>query len=683
MVIWLHSWSIYAREGPDKGLTEYINKATKYKAAKNFDTAFLYYDSAIVRAKELGDFARVSDLYRLKGILFYQVSLFDSAINNISEAKAIAIDLSNDTLFARSNSNLGYMLLMKGMPDSAERFLRESLMIYESLEDTIGMARTNNLLSICYKHTQDYAKGIESGLKSSYYFKKLGQTRFYIRSLITLANHFVMHGDLDTAYSYYQRASELNKDFEIPANTLAILFNLAVCDYQKGEFFAAEGDTVSAQRNYLKAETIFLEAIEAGKMYDDNLTIVQSYNNLSSIYLKLNRYPEFFDYARKALQLAVEINYPREQVLALMNLGLAYEHIGDDLQSIKYYMDCIELAKEKEQTAYLSTYKLLSNVYLKTGDKIAAIRYLRLYIRHLESSYNAQKEKQFHRHQTDFMILQLRDDVKQKEIEKQRLDIEKQRLQLFFGLALFIVVTLSGLLIFIRMRAKKNRIIALQKIQQLEDEKKLLAAQSVIVGQENERKRIAQELHDGIGILLSTASIHVSGVSSASDGEEKAEMIKKANQLLKRAGREVRKISQNIMPGVLSKFGLKDAIEDLFDKVVETMDIEIEKQINCTNERLPENTEIMLYRIIQELINNTLKHANASKIVFAIDRKPTEIQIFYSDNGRGFDIDEVDTNKSLGLSGMRSRVDFLKGKLTLKSAPNKGTEYKIVFPVDS
>jgi signal transduction histidine kinase len=207
-----------------------------------------------------------------------------------------------------------------------------------------------------------------------------------------------------------------------------------------------------------------------------------------------------------------------------------------------------------------------------------------------------------------------------------------------------------------------------------------MAAQSVMVGQEKERERIARELHDGIGVLLSTASIHCSSVEEKSDPKT-SEMLKKANKLLKDASKEVREISHNMMPGVLSKFGLREAIEDLFEDVEDAGEIKVDLQITCKDQRLAENMEIMIYRVIQEMLNNTIKHAKATLISLTISRTEHALFINYKDNGVGFDENQLPHGKNIGLSGIRSRIEYLGGKVALISQPGEGTSYSVSIPI--
>jgi signal transduction histidine kinase len=265
-----------------------------------------------------------------------------------------------------------------------------------------------------------------------------------------------------------------------------------------------------------------------------------------------------------------------------------------------------------------------------------------------------------------------------KELEKKQIRFERN---LAYGLGITLIALLLLLIVLMRMRSNKNRIISAQRIQQLEDEKRILAAQSVIVGQEEERKRLAQELHDGIGVLLSTASMHFSNLSLDDDPAKTKDIYSKATKMLNEASKEVRKVSHNMMPGVLSKFGLKEAIEDLFEKVEEIETIRTDVSLTCSNERLPENLEIMIYRIVQEMINNTLKHAKATQIKCYMKRDQEKITIHYSDNGKGFNVLSLPHDKSLGIYGIRSRVDFLSGSVNLKSGKDIGTTYEIEIPL--
>jgi signal transduction histidine kinase len=248
----------------------------------------------------------------------------------------------------------------------------------------------------------------------------------------------------------------------------------------------------------------------------------------------------------------------------------------------------------------------------------------------------------------------------------------------YTALGVFIFVIL--LFAFYRQRVNKNRIIAQQQIKQLEEEKKLLAARSLVEGQEEERKRIAKDLHDGIGVLLSTAKMQFTALKDKNP--ENKDLVDKAGKLLEQASVDVRRISHNMMPGLLTKFGLNEALADLFEQLDETPDLSAKVDTNKEDIRLAENQEIMLYRIIQELVYNTLKHAGAKNISLNLNFADDTLNLHYADDGVGFEMDKQTESISIGLKGIESRVSFLGGEVNMESETGNGFHCYIKVPVE-
>jgi len=203
----------------------------------------------------------------------------------------------------------------------------------------------------------------------------------------------------------------------------------------------------------------------------------------------------------------------------------------------------------------------------------------------------------------------------------------------------------------------------------------------MIEGQEEERKRIARELHDGLGVLLSATKMQFTSIKDTSP--ENRPMIEKAIQLLEQASGDVRKISHNMMPGLLTKLGFFEAVEDLFDNLNDTGNLQAILEINGSQERMPENREIMLYRIVQEMVNNTLKYAQAGKIKLLINVLSDHLTMVFADDGIGFDAEKVlrTNSESLGLKSIQSRVNFLNGEVVLESRPGEGVKYSFQVPL--
>jgi len=564
------------------------------------------------------------------------------------------------------------------MVDSAMNLYNESLRLYESANDSIGIGKVHTSLAIHYKYSGDFDLGLKSALIAKYIFSKKKMDASLARSYINLGNIYEKLGDYDTALACFERSYQIGQKINRPQISLTSLINQAVMYWHRGNTEMGEGDSLKAIESYKLTRDEFIRSIEFSKNINDLRTLAMLYSNISIVYRNLAMYKEAIESAKESIRISKEINMLTDQLNALNNLGVAYKSIKQYKNAEKSYLESLKLARiSKQKEAIKKACDNLSTVYELLGDYEKSLKYSRLNTVYQDTLFNEKKQKLIEEHKTNFEILHLKDLNQIKELDKKRMRAERN---VTLGLSVFVVVVLLGLLIFFRMRARKNRIIAAQKIQKLEDEKKLMAAQSVLVGQEKERERIARELHDGIGVLLSTASIHFSSVEEKAD-KETAEMLKKANKLLKEAGKEVRHISHNMMPGVLSKFGLKEAIEDLFEVVEEAGDVKVDLDLTCGEERLAENMEIMIFRVIQEMLNNTIKHAKASRISLYITRGDEEILIDYKDDGIGFDEDKLPFGKNLGVSGIRSRIEYLGGKLELQSEKEKGTKYSISIPI--
>ena len=194
--------------------------------------------------------------------------------------------------------------------------------------------------------------------------------------------------------------------------------------------------------------------------------------------------------------------------------------------------------------------------------------------------------------------------------------------------------------------------------------------------EERERQRFAKELHDGLGPLLSVVKMLLSGLS----GDAKPEVNEKIKQNLKQAVDEaiisVRDISANISPHILNNFGLKDAVDSFIKKLRSAKALDISFTTNIGNRRFGYNVEVIMYRVICELINNTLRHAEADKIRIELKLTDEIIYLTYTDNGIGFDVSRQATKYGMGLDNMQYRLKSGNGGIEIMSERGKGMQAK-------
>ncbi|MFO7446385.1 MAG: two-component regulator propeller domain-containing protein [Ignavibacteriaceae bacterium] len=223
-----------------------------------------------------------------------------------------------------------------------------------------------------------------------------------------------------------------------------------------------------------------------------------------------------------------------------------------------------------------------------------------------------------------------------------------------------------------------NRISKLKKEQLRQQD----FSRQLIESQETERKRIAVELHDGLGQnLLIIKSKLGSGLNSMENGQASVK-IKEAEEFVVKSIQEVRYISKNLSPHLLDQLGLTSAIETMIENVEESSGIEFNFSSDNIDKLFDEKTEVSIYRIVQESINNIIKHSGAKKVEIKISNSADETILSVKDDGKGFDREKESIKRGFGLAGIKERASILGGKLILNSELNKGTELKVIFPAD-
>lgn len=275
--------------------------------------------------------------------------------------------------------------------------------------------------------------------------------------------------------------------------------------------------------------------------------------------------------------------------------------------------------------------------------------------------------------------LEIKYETAEKEVQIAKANQEKNFMWFIFGL----LGVLSGIIIWsLRNRLKIKGKLAVQseelqrqRIQQLESEKQLTAYNSMLEGQEQERARIAKELHDGLGGLLATIKAYFTTFAS----EKNPPLYQKTNQLLDAACKEVRTISHNMMPHSLMLSGLESGIEDLATSL-KAENIKCDFETIGWNDALCSPTQqVMVYRIIQELVQNIRKHAAAKQVLIQLMRHQKELTLIVEDDGKGF----IPKQKSdgIGLKNIQSRIQFLKGMIDIDTVEGEGTTTTIRIPI--
>ncbi|MDI3320678.1 sensor histidine kinase [Pinibacter soli] len=239
------------------------------------------------------------------------------------------------------------------------------------------------------------------------------------------------------------------------------------------------------------------------------------------------------------------------------------------------------------------------------------------------------------------------------------------------AIILLIIFTLS----YLNCKQKLQR----QRIAELETEKKLVAAEAVLKSEEQERTRLAKDLHDGLGGMLSGIKYSFQTMKeNLIMTPENMQSFERSMDMLDSSIREIRRVAHNMMPESLVKFGLDAALKDFCNEINQSGTLKVSYQsFGLADQSIDQMVSITIYRIVQELINNTIKHAAATKAIVQVTEADGTISITTEDDGKGFDTNILQNAKGIGWSNLLNRIAFLKGKLDVRSEEGKGTSVHI------
>jgi two-component system, NarL family, sensor kinase len=320
------------------------------------------------------------------------------------------------------------------------------------------------------------------------------------------------------------------------------------------------------------------------------------------------------------------------------------------------------------------------------GRHREAYGHMREFLSLRDSLFNQERDQRIRQMEAQYQNVVKEQKIQEQELELARRSSEKR---LLIAIVLFILAGSIGTLLALISRHRGLRKIAAQeallretRIRELEDREKLLILNAMIDGQEEERKRIAKDLHDGLGGLLASVKLQLASIQREIGKLEQVNLYEQANHMVDTACEEVRRIAHNMMPDALANLGLIAALRDIAEQINRSGGPSVKVISINADERLDEKKEIMLYRIVQELLGNALKYAGANKILIQFSRDGDLLSLTFEDDGTGFDPEKARSQDGLGLRSVESRVRFLNGRIQIIAGPGKGAAFEIEIPLN-
>ena len=490
--------------------------------------------------------------------------------------------------------------------------------------------------------------------------------------------------DLDNMEKYARLALNNAQKSNDPDELSSALYSLA---YTFEDRFRAnnaqEEFRDSAAYYYKQSISTFLE-------HEDRIT---SRNQLPFNALGLaNLYSEFYplsykDTAQRYLDIALEEGLKTEHytvvtgVYGILNEYAQRENRWDDAE---HYLKQALAYQEKNPLPELETkirlMEALAKVAEKKGDYRAALEYYKQYLSYYQQRFDNEK-----------MALGKELEIKYAtELREQKLVMLEEQVahrkklnQIYILLSTTIFIALVFLFLAYRQRSKtlkQQQLLHEIELDNIRQEHKISLLSAMIDGQENERARIARDLHDGLGGLLSGIKIELSGGIALPAGENAQKLIRNGLHRIDQAVDELRRISRNMMPEVLLHYGLEEALKE-YCQSLKRSGINITCQVFNYQNNLSKNKQVVVYRIAQELVNNAVKYAKSSHILVELRQEDNNLSLTVEDDGVGFDIRLAKQKKGSGLQNIEARAVFLNGSLQIESTPEAGTSTVLQCPV--
>lgn len=609
----------------------------------------------VLRSEQLNTAEQLDIYYQLFSI--YIITDLDQAENYAEKGLLIAQKEKNPLMASKFHTALGRTNNMQGHFDKALSHYEAALAKSIEAKEESQTAAVYADLAIYYSIQHDYTSAIDYYIQALGLFEKLGEKRKCMVIMNNIASMYRGIENYSKSIHYLERSKEIAEELDNDEGKMQINFELGVIYYT----LAMKDKTKENIHLALNYELNAYELSHKLKNKNFQSAITQA---LSVIYADLLKdHKSSLKYAYESLELAKEAKDPKLILSAWANISNYHRRLKEYQQSEKAALEAMKI----DSTDLVMNIDLLQNLILSTimqGKKVQATDYFYTYIDHM-GEYMEKTNREI------IADTETRYETEKKETRIATLEGERK---LYIGLsvaALLLLLLIIGLLYYRHRLVVEKRNIAERQIKQLEQEKELIATRSALNAEKNEREIIARDLHDGVGSLLSVVKNNLHAIRSPLSSEENDN--KHFNQALKSLDKsleELRRVAHHIMPAVLIDQGIIVALDDFCRSIPNA-----EFHYNGETERLDSEIELVLYRCAYELVNNALRHSDATHITVHLNRDKETVYLSVVDDGKGFEIKNI-TN-GMGLNNMRTRLAAFGGEIEISSVIGQGTEVNI------
>ncbi len=630
-----------------------------------FDKALQYFLDGLEQSKEKGDVLTTGNFFNNIAMTYERTAEYQSAVNYYRRSLSMYEQVNDSSGIPIAYGNLSNAYTSLGNLDSAIICQKKAIAIREAQKSPKIHSNYSNI-GTCYHYLGRFDLALEYYLKSANLRREQGEFILEAYTYSNLASLFTDLRDHKNSIKYAELSMEI---FQRESREDLI-----------GNILSNMGSEYKRVRNYQRALDCYNQSLELNRKTKSEDEIAISLHNIGSIYEELGELDKALSYYREALVIKEQIDVASSAVITRIAIGnlLSLTNRPDSaLILLKAGNEqAIELGLlDRQRTAA----EKLADHYERFGDYKLAASLRKIESALKDSIYNEDYTSKMNQLFVSFESERTKNELLNEQLKTQLLEKDKataeleaakkdEQLKLLIG-ASFLLLLVGGFLFYRSKQTQKNKLAQIR----IEEQQKGLSA--VIQVQEEERKRIAKDLHDGIVQQLGGLKLGLQKVFSGNETKDTEKLIK----VLDDSATELRELSHQMMPRSLNELGLIPALNDMLENSLGHSEVAFQFEHFGIHQRFSEKVEIAIYRIAQELVNNVIKHSQASKVNVQLFKTGKDLLLMIEDNGKGMRSDQQ--KDGIGLMNISSRLDTINGKVNFEPSSESGTLATVKIPV--
>ncbi|WP_165899465.1 sensor histidine kinase [Roseivirga ehrenbergii] len=703
-------------------------KAKTYYGLRNYAESQKFGELAIKIATPIKHYQVLGDSHNLLGLLVKREGQIDSAIDEYKLSLKYKELLSDSLGIAKTLQNMGLAFRALELHDSALVYYQRSIDIKSVLNDTLSLALTISNLGTYYFDVGKYQTAITKFQEAIKIYSKGNHKEDLARNYNNVGGAYLRLGYYQLALNFYLKALSEYRTLDLKL--------------EEGNTYYKIGALHSYMANIPEALNYYSESLKIYESMDNDLDKADVFLGLGEVYLKDNNPEEALKYYKMSEDLYIKKGRPGDLALVRHGQGKAYARLKDFVKAKAYYAESILNQSEvnervelgniynslavtnyevKEYKEALKNYEAglsigrelrlpslvrgsllgLSEVYQALGNNSKALDFRIEYETVKDSLDNVEKSRQLAEIREIYESEKKDEQISQLELENEVVNAKSEAnaalaakeaanklVFIVLAIALFVLALIFYFyfrqrLVLTKLKINEEKESRNKEVNQLMIQQQTKTLEAMVEGQEQERKRIAKELHDHFGSLMATVKVNLTTVASNKEvTPESEQQMQHLAKLVDQACVDIRSLSHSMHVGISEAFGLVPALRDLANSISQSGKIQVSFHSSNCAEKLDSTIEITAYRVIQELVSNVLKHAKATKLTIQLTCLEDIINIIVEDNGRGFDADFLMKNsQGMGLKSLQERITELHGEFEVDSRSEKGTTVIIDLPI--